>query len=112
MADGPIRIQRRRAKGWRMPEGAVYVGRGSPWGNPFVVGRDGTAAECVQLYAALLGGLICISAKAGAIEQRAVLDHARAHLQDLRGRDLACWCRPGAPCHADLLLDLANGPAL
>jgi hypothetical protein len=30
-----IRIQRQRTKGWRMPEGAVYVGRPSAWGNPF-----------------------------------------------------------------------------
>lgn len=35
----PKRIQRKRTKGWRMPEGAVYVGRGSKWGNPFAVGR-------------------------------------------------------------------------
>lgn len=33
----PQRSQRRRVKGWRMPEGAVYVGRGSKWGNPFRV---------------------------------------------------------------------------
>ena len=33
----PQRIQRRRTKGWRMPTGAVYVGRGTPWGNPWMV---------------------------------------------------------------------------
>jgi hypothetical protein len=34
----PERIQRRRAKGWRMPDGAVYVGRPTKWGNPWIVG--------------------------------------------------------------------------
>lgn len=91
-----------------MPEGAVYVGRGSPWGNPFVVGRDGPAAECVRLYGMLLGGMICVSAKAGVAEQRAVLDRARSHLDELRGRNLACWCALGTPCHADVLLRLVN----
>jgi len=43
----PIRIQRKRTKGWKKPENAVYVGRGSEWGNPFVVGIDGTAEECI-----------------------------------------------------------------
>lgn len=40
MVTAPVRIQRRRTKGWRMPEGAVYVGRPSPWGNPFPVSGD------------------------------------------------------------------------
>jgi hypothetical protein len=92
-----------------MPDSAVYVGRGSPWGNPFVVGQDGTAAECARLYGVLLSGMICLTTKASAVDQRVVLDHVRAHLGDLKGRDLACWCRPGAPCHADVLLELANG---
>lgn len=104
----PERIQRRRAKGWRLPEGAVVVDRSSPWGNPFVVGRDGNAAECVYLYRALLGGLVCLTAKAPIAAQDAARQHAAKHLLDLRGRDLACWCRPGAPCHADVLLELAN----
>lgn len=38
MTSQPTRIQRRRTKGWRAPAGAVYVGRGTRWGNPFAVG--------------------------------------------------------------------------
>ena len=41
----PIRIQRRRTKGWRMPAGAVYVGRPSYFGNPFSVEMCGLTAN-------------------------------------------------------------------
>ena len=103
------RIQLRRSKGWRLPAGAVNVARPGPWGNPFVVGRDGTRYRCVELYRTLLGGLICLTLGPTIEEQRRVLKHAGAHLEDLRGKDLACWCRmDGKPCHADVLLELAN----
>lgn len=95
------RIQRKRTKGWRMPEGAVYVGRPTKWGNPWVVDparathpatnqyRD-TAAECIRLY-------------------RHLLTWWEDEVQrDLRGRDLACWCPLDQPCHADVLLEIAN----
>lgn len=74
----PVRIQRRRTAGWRMPEGAVYVGRPTRWGNPFP--HTGTAASRAEVVAR----------------------------RQLAGRDLACWCPPGQPCHADVLLDVAN----
>jgi hypothetical protein len=106
----PRRIQRRRAKGWRLPEGAVIVDRSTPWGNPFVAGRDGTSVEVVDLYRYLLVGLVCASHGPSVDEQMAARRHVVAHLEEIRGRDLACWCRPGAPCHADVLLDLANRP--
>jgi hypothetical protein len=47
---GAKRIQRKRTKGWKMPEGTVYVGRPTKWGNSFKVGRDGTAIEAVEKY--------------------------------------------------------------
>ena len=105
----PKRIQLRRVKGWRLPEDAVNVARPGPWGNPFVIGRDGTREECVALYAALLSGSICATTKATEAQQRKVQDHVARHLDALRGKDLACWCRlDGRPCHADLLLQRAN----
>ena len=74
-----------------VPAGAVYVGRPSRWGNPYLIGRDGTRAEVIARYEADL-----------------VADPARmATLVTLRGRDLVCWCAP-LPCHADVLLRLAN----
>ena len=90
VTDRPKRIQRKRTKGWRMPEGAVYVGRGSKWGNPYRVGT-------------------CLIADA-----QAAVDAFRANLplsldtSELRGKDLACWCPLSAACHADTLLELAN----
>jgi hypothetical protein len=105
----PRRIQRSRAKGWRAPAGTVYVGRPGPWGNPFIVGRDGTAEDCVRLYSYLMGGaLICLTSKATVKEQQRAKAYVIAHIAELRGKDLMCWCRVGKPCHADVLLHAAN----
>ncbi|MFC5342897.1 DUF4326 domain-containing protein (plasmid) [Brevundimonas staleyi] len=71
---------------------AIYVGRGSKWGNPFRIGVDGDRATVIAKHERWLRG------------QHALL---RA-LGELRGKDLACFCAPEA-CHADLLLRLANG---
>lgn len=89
----PERIQRKRTKGWRMPEGAVYVGRPTCWGNPHATEECGRE-EAVRLYRAYLETL-------GASEAAIIRLH-------LRGRDLACWCPLDAPCHADVLLEVAN----
>lgn len=101
----PVRIQLRRSKGWRMPPGAVKVDRTTPWGNPFVVGRDGTREECVRLHAQLMAGFICITCRPGFGELK---DHQRwvyNHLHLLRDATaLACWCPPGVACHADTLI--------
>lgn len=91
-----------------MPENTTKIDRSTAWGNPFVVGKDGTAAECVDLYGKLLAGYICLSAKAEVAPQRAALKHASEHISELRGRNLACWCREGSPCHGDILLRCAN----
>lgn len=89
------RIQRRRVKGWRMPAGAVYVGRPSRWGNPYVRSVGGVTPE--ELYRRWL------TLTASGIK---IADRARA---ELAGKDLACWCPVGRPCHADVLIELANG---
>lgn len=103
----PKRIQRRRSKGWRMPENTVYVGRPGPWGNPFVVGRHGTAAECVRHFRRLLAGYVTLGL--GTLEeQEAFYFYVKTHIHELRGKNLACWCREGAPCHGDVLLEAAN----
>jgi hypothetical protein len=128
----PERIQRRRTKGWRMPDGAVYVGRPTKWGNPWVVGNPGLfigeisedqldVAVCpvaaMQVYQSWLLGNWPLLLPPGltmegwrgarrylAARRRAILDS----LPDLRGRDLVCWCPLDAHCHADVLLELAN----
>ncbi len=118
----PVRLRLSRRKGFNLQEHsramngleAVVVtrGPGRKWGNPFVTGRDGDAAYCVALYRALASGFIAISAKAGIEEQKEAMAAIRAPLmrEALRGRNLACACAPGAPCHADVLLELANKP--
>ena len=105
----PTRIQRQRSKGWRIPEGAVYVGRPTEWGNPWHVGdhaliewpvheADRTVRE-VAITPALAVELYRFNFAPEADEIRA----------QLAGRDLACWCPLDQPCHADVLLELANG---
>jgi hypothetical protein len=76
-----------------VPAGAVYIGRGSKWGNLFRIGADGDRAAVIAKYERWLA------------DQHQLL---RA-LDELRGRDLVCWCAPRS-CHGDLLLRLANTP--
>jgi hypothetical protein len=110
----PKRIQRQRTNGWRMPAGAVYVGRPTKWGNPWHIGDLGIpdATEAVRLFrAAVLGfwsnGDFCrTQAHPDSTVGRIIADAPR----ELAGRDLACWCPLDQPCHADVLLELANGP--
>jgi hypothetical protein len=135
-ATAPARVQRQRTAGWKKPDGAVYVGRGSKWGNPYRLGTtqvrtpaldgsiweqegrlgktsgqwhgfvhpDGTVTshlvqdaapeQVVELYRRWMAG------------RPGLVDAAR---EQLAGRDLMCWCPLEQPCHADWLLDVANG---
>ena len=115
----PRRIQRRRTKGWRTPEGAVYVGRPAKWGNPFAVGEpithylfDGVMTQGVPLRRQGV-----VADRAHAVELYAFWVMATVPFKrddvrrELAGHDLACWCPLDQPCHADLLLEIANGGA-
>jgi hypothetical protein len=106
----PKRIKLSRAFGFRLPPNTVKVDRTTKWGNPFKVGADGTAAECVNAYRALLAGYICLTSKADLALQHKTRAVVSAYLAELRGKNLACWCRGDKPCHADVLLELANAP--
>ena len=120
----PKRIQRRRTKGWRMPSGAKYVGRGSRYGNHFVVKR--VAYFYRVLNTLIMKGSGIFETKKDA-QRRACFDYEyylqrkyptrealAEFLAPLKGKDLACWCplldKDGKPmpCHADVLLRLAN----
>jgi hypothetical protein len=74
-----------------VPTGAVYIGRPSIWGNPFVIGKDGTRDEVIAKFEAY-------------IRTRPDL---LAQLSKLAGRDVVCWCAP-AHCHGDVLVRMAN----
>ena len=93
----PIRIQRKRTKGWKMPPNTVYVGRPSKWGNPFSIIYD----EDIPDMETLLRYYKCYIMDK--IETNSNFD-----ILELKGKDLACWCKIGEPCHADILLKLAN----
>jgi hypothetical protein len=92
------RIQRSRAKGWKMPANAIYVGRPTVWGNPYVVGSQ------------LLNGETLTAEKAIALYEQHVADNfnERDIRHCLHDKDLACWCALDQPCHADVLLRIAN----
>lgn len=87
------RIQMKRIKGWKMPRNSVYVGRPSRWGNKYKVGVDGTATQCVEKF------------REWALHCQEFFFDAR---HELSGKDLVCWCALNKPCHADVLLDIAN----
>lgn len=94
-----------------MPENAINCARPGKLGNPFVVGRDGNRAECVSKFALLMAGTIPVTSGAGLAGNIAKRKYILANLERLRGKDLACWCAlDGKPCHADVLLLLANQP--
>lgn len=93
----PERVQRKRIRGWRMPPNTVYVGRPTRWGNPWKPGKDGTATHCVREYRLFTERPARI----------ATGWHNEVQIE-LGGRNLACWCALDKPCHADVLLELAN----
>lgn len=137
----PVRVQRRRIKGWRMPENTVSVTRPGPFGNPFDLrraehcwtalahgfhaGRAGRLEASVWLFRAwILNGRPDETAGLGLYAEKggrdlpisispAIVAPAPPSIErikaELRGKNLACWCRPGDPCHADVLLEIANG---
>lgn len=131
------RIQLRRTKGWRKPESAIVVARPSKWGNPFVLDRccvhgvgwvltfdshNAARVHSITMFEKLVRGLW----NPGLAEpltdsqyrdlgegiqkwRRRIGGHpTEAARSELGGHDLACWCPLDQPCHADVLLELAN----
>lgn len=74
------------------PPGAIYIGRPSPWGNPFRIGRDGTRDEVIHKHFVWLAF------------QKRLLERLKT---ELKGKNLVCYCGAGN-CHGDILLELAN----
>ena len=98
----PRRIQRHRTKGWRMPAGAIYVGRPSRWGNPWRTDDD--LGRGLLWDAQIVTDLYRIDLMT---KEPLGFDLA-GFVAPLRDRDLMCWCPLDQPCHADVLLELAN----
>lgn len=97
----PKRIQLSRRKGWRKPDGAVVVARPTKWGNPFAVTPELPQRDAVLAFQLWL----TTDAAADMPERKARI---LTDLHTLKGKDLACWCGLDKPCHADVLLRLAN----
>lgn len=90
------RVYSRRKGAEPAPKDAIYVGRGTVWGNPWRIGPDGTREEVIARY------------------REFVMGPGKAPLRErirteLGGKDLVCWCAPEA-CHADVLIEVANAP--
>lgn len=92
----PERVQRKRTKGWKLPFNTVCVTRPGPWGNYAAI-RAGTPM-----------GQAAVDAFRAWIENEAGEAFKGAVKSALRGKNLACWCKLDHPCHADVLLELAN----
>ena len=122
---GPHRVQLRRTKGWRKPDNTVVVARPSKWGNQNRVMR------CAEGWSVFVGRIEWWVERVGIVSRKeATLEAVRlyrlgieswaedeyadaddpigAALAPLRGKNLACWCPLDQPCHADVLLELAN----
>lgn len=100
----PVRVRRSRRE--KLPSGAVYVGRPTKWGNPWRIHGSITRDIAVARFRADL--LAAIEDPWGSphdIEFRVMAES----LDELRGRNLACWCPLDEECHADVLLEVANG---
>jgi hypothetical protein len=95
-----------------MPPNTVKVDRTTPWGNPFTTVRcdEGWEVEDTTGNSQIL---VIFETRVQAVEASlaAFREHVKAlDLEPLRGLNLACWCKPGDPCHADVLLEIANRP--
>lgn len=85
----PVRVQLSRRKDWRMPANTVRVSRPSPYGNYAGITREEYERDIAEMSNA---------------DRAFFMDR----VAELRGKNLACWCALDAPCHADVLLELAN----
>lgn len=131
----PIRIQRSRKRGFKMPPNTVYCGRGSRWGNPYKVddrsvyklenfskrkgvfpiwsfverceSPEAAKKRCLELFSE---HILPYKHNGGDMQDFLV---SQAILEDIQseigGKNLACWCKLEEPCHVDIYLELANG---
>lgn len=115
----PVRVQRKRVKGWRMPVNTVSVTRPGRWGNPFKIGdyiKVGNGVNGWQWIRALNekyadDSYTHIETVEQCIElyRKYITNYPPKDLHDLKGKNLACFCPLDKPCHADVLLEAANG---
>lgn len=109
----PIRIQRKRTKGWKMPPNTISVTRPGKFGNPFTLGQEilwkdlsivhvdgGTKLDTIENVLLAYRFWLDNTSKGSDIKYMAK--------DELKGKNLACFCKEGEPCHADVLLKIVN----
>ena len=95
----PVRIQRKRVKGWKSPEGSRFCGRPTKYGNPFRVGTFGRHGA-LQMFDGML---------ANPERRKEYMYPSDEEIRrELKGLDLSCWCAVYEHCHVDRLLKIAN----
>ena len=104
----PKRIQRKREKGWKLPENAKIVTRPTRWGNPFPIGRRvRVVLKNTEEHSVFMHRETSLE-----LYRAWLYDHSREWLdncvESLKGYDLACWCDLTSKCHADFLLEYVN----
>ncbi|MFG2970834.1 DUF4326 domain-containing protein [Streptomyces sp. NPDC048288] len=117
----PKRIQRKRTRGWRAPEGTLYVGRGTRYGNPWAVTLDRTRgwrvhpADDTSVLSPNIVGWWESRHRAHEVAVEKFREYAESTVgyaararAELAGHDLMCWCPETLPCHVDVLLEVAN----
>lgn len=113
----PVRIQRKRIKGWRKPPNTVDVTRSTKLGNPFRVGgyfnigKGGNGWVWLESLRPDDRFTLVRDAKHAVEMYRTYRERyplKPAEIEELRGKNVMCWCAVGQPCHGDVLLELAN----
>jgi|CXWL01.1.fsa_nt_gi hypothetical protein len=114
----PQRVQLSRKRGWTMPPNTVKTDRSTGFGNPYRVWKakplDAKPLEKPwwvesELHVWMFATKDEATAAAIRLFTETMTDHMKDKVrQSLKGKNLACWCRTGAPCHADVLLEIAN----
>ena len=133
----PQRIQRRRTKGWKMPENTISVTRPGKWGNFLKLSGDmimidasyrrknldkwvflcfGDLERLLEIYRLTMsgggntGGVIKLGVTSQDGQQDLLWWHYKLAycVDELKGKHLACFCPIGSPCHAKILLKIAN----
>ena len=118
----PIRIQRERTKGWKMPPNTIYAGRPTILGNPFIGPNAAVAfrafsrmimqghetARALLLLYDQMGYIPVVPGMIAVLSDMYYPEKFRKAIGAARGKNLACFCPIDRPCHADVLLDIAN----
>jgi hypothetical protein len=103
----PVRVQLSRRKGWRMPPNTVTVARPGRFGNPFGVGKEGPMGRVAPDREGAVGFFRAMLADHEMRDAAGYPSDAEIRAA-LTGHNLACWCPLDGPCHADVLLEVAN----